>query len=144
MQEKSKTLKVSHIGKIPGHSMFKDWALPNRPQCFLPFDEMVPALHPGREVQIIEFKQICAKPNFWFGADDFQGSRFDAAEVKFPGMLVKDMPNPCGLPFRMIDGRRRMEKLIRAGDAAGPFVIFQYEEIEPYIQNFEIEENATQ
>ena len=128
MQEKSKTLKVSHIGKVPGHSMVNDWALPNRPQCFLPFDNLVPDLHPGRAIQTIEFKLICAKPNFWFGTDDFQGNRYEAAEVKFPGMLVQDMPNPCDLPYRMIDGRRRMEKLIRAGDVEGPFVVFHFEE----------------
>ena len=120
--------------------MFNDWALPDRPYSYLPFNEFVPKLHPGRIPQQIEFDQICAKPNFWFGTDDFQGSRFESADPQFPGILVRAMPNPCDLPFRLIDGRRRMEKLKRAGKSTGPFVIFEYEEIEPFILNFELVE----
>lgn len=138
LDDKSKILQVTDFNQVPGHSMYKDWALPDRPYSYLPFKELVPALYPGRSPQMIEFSQICAKPNHWFGTDDFQGERFDQADPQFPGMLVQGMPNPCELPFRMIDGRRRLEKLKQNGDVSGLFMVLKFEEVQPYILDFEL------
>lgn len=105
-------LIVSSPSQIPGHSMYGDWALPGRPYCYLAMEE------------------LC------FGNDDFQGPRFAQADPRHPGILVRNMPNPCQLPYRMIDGRRRLEKLRRQAAVSGYFVVFEYDEVRPFIRDF--------
>jgi hypothetical protein len=39
-------------------------------------------------------------------------------------MLIRGMSNPCERDYRMVDGRRRMEKLRRKGEVAGHFFVF--------------------
>ena len=95
-------------------------------------------LLPGRVSQTIEFDGIYAKPGDWFGRDDFTGQRFEQADPNYPGLIIRNMPNPCGLPFRMIDGRRRLEKLRRKGAESGEFIVFECAEVEPFIFDFEL------
>jgi hypothetical protein len=70
----------------------------------------------GKQPETVLFSDICAKSGNWFGGDDFSGKRYEDADVKYSGMLIRAMPNPCDRPYRMVDGRRRMEKLKRHGD----------------------------
>ena len=91
---------------------------------------------------MIRFSDICAKPGDWFGGDDFSGERYEAADPKYPGMLIHAMPNPCDLPYRMVDGRRRMEKLRRSGIDCGRFFVFELEDCKEFIFDFLVEENT--
>jgi hypothetical protein len=57
-------------------------------------------------------------------------------------MLIHAMPNPCDLPYRMVDGRRRLEKLKRRGLDAGKFYVFEFEDCKEFIFDFLIEEDT--
>ena len=119
--------------------MYSDWALPGREYSYISMRDLARQLLTDRIPQAVELKDICANPGDWFGRDDFSGPRFEQADPKHPGLLVGNMPNPCDLPFRMIDGRRRLEKLRRQGAHNGEFIVFEYVEVEPFIFDFELE-----
>ena len=110
--------------------MYGEWGIPGYEYAFLPIKLFMKL---DRAPTVVPFKQVCAKPGDWFGRDDFSGERYEKADTSIPGMLVAGMPNPCGLPYRMIDGRRRMQKLREAGRVSGPFVVLNWLEIQPYI-----------
>lgn len=95
---------------------------------------------PGKQPELLRFDEICAKPGDWFGVDDFSGPRFEAADPKYPGMVIRGMPNPCDRPYHMVDGRRRMEKLRRAGERGGQFFVFEFADCGEFIFDFELEE----
>lgn len=118
--------------------MYADWALPGRLCSYLPLEAMFGQLLPGRRPVLVPLDSICAKPGDWYGTDEFQGPRFDAADMDIPGVVVLHMPNPCKLPYRMIDGRRRLEKLCRAGRQEAWFHILTFAEVEPWIKDVRV------
>ena len=138
MSSSSTLLRVQNVDQIPGHSMYGDWALPGREYSYISMRDLAHQLIPGRAPQVIDFDSICAKPGDWFGRDDFSGPRFEQADPSYPGLLVRDMPNPCDLSFRLIDGRRRLEKLRRDGVRSSNYIVFDYVEVEPFIFDFEL------
>lgn len=137
MTETEKRLQVKNPDEVPGHSMYGDWALPGREYSYISLSDLVRELGAGRLPREINHTEICAKPGNWFGTDDFSGPRFEAADVRFPGILVAAMPNPCGLPYRLVDGRRRLEKLRRSGTVKSPFYVFSFREIQPFIVDYD-------
>ena len=134
----NKRLAVRSPIAVPGHAMFGDWALPGREYSYISTSDLVRALGPGRTPRSIVHSEICAKPGTWFGINDFIGTRYEKADPKFPGLLVAGMPNPCQLPYRMIDGRRRLEKLQRRDITQSLFYVFDFSEVLPYIFDFDV------
>jgi len=132
-------LRVSSPSKVPSHTMYGDWALPGREYSYIALIDLAKKHMHGKQAETILFNDICAKPGDWFGGDDFSGERYEAAEPKYPGILIHAMPNPCDRAYRMIDGRRRMEKLRRGGLEAGKFFVFEFEDCEEFIFDFLIE-----
>lgn len=112
--------------------MWGDWALPGLNTSYLDLAKMVRWL-PGRKPSTIPLDEICVKPGDWFGHDEFSDERFERADTRFPGIIVHDMPNPCNLPYRMVDGRRRYEKLRRDRQREGIFFVFSFTEIQPFV-----------
>lgn len=135
-------LRINKLSEIPGHGMYGDWALPGREYSYIALIDLVKKYMHSKQAQTIRFSNICAKPGDWFGEDDFSGKRYEAAETKYPGILIHNMPNPCDRAYRMVDGRRRMEKLRRSGHEAGKFFVFEFEECKEFIFDFLIEENG--
>jgi len=135
-------LRVSSPLDVPGHTMFGEWALPERQYSYIALLDLAIKHMPGKQAEQIAFGDICAKPGDWFGGDDFSGPRFETAETQYPGLMVRGMPNPCGRPYRMIDGRRRMEKLRRSGVSSGQFFVFDYGDCEEFIFDFVLDEKA--
>ena len=129
-------LKIQSLNAVPGHSMYADWALPGRKYSYISLVDLVSSLGLSRVPRVIRHSQICAKPGDWFGGNDFAGSRYELADPHYPGILVVDMPNLCELPFRMIDGRRRLHKLQLQGINESPFFVFQFTETLPFIFDF--------
>lgn len=132
-------LTVRDLRQVPGHAMAGEWALPGRPQCYVDLQALAPRLLPGRQPVPLSLTSLCAKPGDWFGVDEFQGPRFERADIRYPGIVVLGMPNPCALPYRMIDGRRRLEKWRRAGALQMPCIILSYPEVEPFIFDFRLQ-----
>ena len=116
--------------------------MPGREYSYIALIDLAMKHMRGKQAESVRFNDICAKPGDWFGGDDFSGKRYEDAQAKYPGMLIHAMPNPCGLPYRMVDGRRRMEKLRRSGLDAGKFYVFEFEDCKEFIFDFLVDENA--
>jgi len=138
MKTDNECLIVNSAAEIPGHSMYGDWAIPGREYSYISLIDLAHKHGAGRDPVPIHHAEICAKPGNWSGHDDFSGKRFDAADPRYPGLLVENMPNPCNLRYRMVDGRRRLEKLRRMGITQSLFVIFDYAEALPFIFDFKL------
>tara|TARA_B110000858_G_scaffold89711_2_gene103742 strand:+ start:7467 stop:7895 length:429 start_codon:yes stop_codon:yes gene_type:complete len=135
-------LRVSSSSEVPGHTMYGDWALPDREYSYIALLDLARKHMQGKQAQTVRFSDICAKPGDWFGGNDFSGERHEAAEAKYPGMLIHNMHNPCDRAYRMVDGRRRMEKLRRSGFDAGKFIVFEFEDCKEFIFDFLFEEDS--
>lgn len=131
-------LVVGSLSKVPGHSMYGEWAVPPYEQSFLNLVSLVRQCGNNRKPSIISFDEVAGKPADWFGGNDFSGSRFRKADPKFPGIVVDGMPNPERKRYRLVDGRRRLHKLKCMGKSEGPFFVFEYSEIKPFIQEFKL------
>jgi len=127
-----RTARYPSVIALPGHSMAADWAYPGLDVSYLNFAKMLRWM-PKREPQSISFDAICAKPGNWAGVNDFEGPRYDAADVGYPGIVIEAMVNPCKLRWRLVDGRRRMEKQRRAGATSGLFLVYSVAEAEQFI-----------
>lgn len=53
----------------------------------------------------VRIADICFKPHV-------KPERFKSAEVQWPVLLLKSTDNPLGLPFRCIDGKHRIHRLL--------------------------------
>jgi len=118
--------------------MWGDWALLGREYSYVSIKDLLPVLLPGRELRRVKLRHICAQPGDVFGGNEFAGPRFESADPKFPGLLVLDMSNPQSTRYRLIDGRRRLEKLRRKGAISSLYYIFEFSEIQPFIYDFEL------
>ena len=57
------------------------------------------------------------------------GKRYTNCDPSFPGILIKDCPNPFGLPYRLVDGKHRVERLIARGQKKSLFNIISYNRV---------------
>jgi hypothetical protein len=69
-------LRVSHPSKVPGHSMYGDWALSGRQYSYIALNDFAQKHLLGKKAETIRFSDICAKPGDWFGGGDFSGVRY--------------------------------------------------------------------
>lgn len=56
------------------------------------------------------------------------GKRFHECDDTIPGILLKNAPNPYNLPYRLSDGKHRIEKLISKNMLEFNFYVIDYEE----------------
>jgi hypothetical protein len=77
----------------------------------------------------------------WKGSDDprakQRGSpwRYGRADPSVPGILARTSINPCGKPFRMIDGAHRMAKLtLESNITASLFYVLNGTQLPPLVQ----------
>ena len=64
--------------------------------------------HVQQNLELISFDQICDRPiveeQWW------KLSRKNTWDIIIPG-IVSPLPNPCNLPYRLIDGNHRLAKM---------------------------------
>jgi hypothetical protein len=63
------------------------------------------------------------------------GLRYEKCNTKFPGILVKGGPNPFNLPYRLVDGKHRIEKLISRQHERYVFCILSYDKLKKELIN---------
>jgi hypothetical protein len=57
------------------------------------------------------------------------GERYKNCDPSFPGILVKDCPNPFDLPYRLVDGKHRVERAIARGQTKSLFNVITYNRV---------------
>ncbi len=84
-----------------------------RPAIQLPFD-------------VVCYRRKCMDPK-----------RLAACDPAIPGLVLEGVANPCGLPFRLIDGNHRVHRQLRSGHREGRFFVFRFEEIADCILDYD-------
>lgn len=64
----------------------------------------------------------------------WSGERFDKADTNYPG-IITDGPNPYDNEYRMIDGRRRLYKLLSNGITESNFYVIEWDELRPFFKS---------
>ncbi len=126
----------NHPRLIPGHSMYGDAAFEGLEYSYVAIKSLLNAPGtPKPRLAKIQLADVWSKPGDWFGIDDFdpESIRYQKADPSYPGIVVESMQNPAGKPFRLIDGRRRLNKLKNFGVVEYPFYIFSVEAVRPFI-----------
>lgn len=117
------------------HLINEEWALPhlrdNNTYC-INTSKLFPIVNDGAvSLKTIDFEHIAHHP-IW--KSNLTGPRFNLADIRFPGIVVENMPNPYNKPYRLIDGKHRLAKMILEGKQRSEFYVFQYEEILPFVE----------
>lgn len=126
----------NHPRLIPGHSMYGDAAFEGFEYSYVSIKSLLTSpVTPKPKLAKIQLTDVWSKPGDWFGIDDFdpESIRYQKADPSYPGIVVEGMQNPAGKPFRLIDGRRRLNKLKTLGVVEYPFYIFPLEAVRPFI-----------
>ena len=78
----------------------------------------------------VPLKSIGWKDKHIFPAP-WSGKRYDEADIKYPGIITTG-PNPYDNEYRMVDGRRRIHKLLSNGVTESNFYVIEWEELIPF------------
>ena len=62
------------------------------------------------------------------------GQRYENCDIAYPGILVKNAPNPYNKKYRMIDGKHRMAKMRKMGITQSKFYVLDFDQITDFIK----------
>lgn len=96
-------------------------------------------------IKTVQLKTIGWKEKHLFPGE-WSGERYDAADVKYPGIITNG-PNPHDNKYRMLDGRRRLHKLLTAKVKSSKFYVLDWKDVFPLFidkDDPEIEERVKQ
>ena len=104
-------------------------------------------------LEIVEFQEVVNFSDIAFKGIDkpltsrrencacCDGKRYVNCDPSIPGILIKDGPNPFDLPYRMVDGKHRIERLIARGETESLFNVITYDtlklELKPAVTQWE-------
>ena len=115
--------------------MHGEFSYPGKPLSYIDIEALWNNTHDRRSrLRQLSFDLIAFKPPDYPGAEwAVSGERYRQADPRYPGFVVEGLANPWNKPYRLIDGRRRLHKMLQAGLASGPFLVFQMDDITPYV-----------
>lgn len=91
-------------------------------------------------IQVINHKDIA-----WVGKHHYPnyagrkcnccgGVRYLNADISYPGVVIKDGPNPYGNPYLLIDGRHRLTKKLFLGIDQSEHYVLYWDEVREYLK----------
>tara|TARA_B110000967_G_scaffold207406_1_gene256685 strand:+ start:11756 stop:12112 length:357 start_codon:yes stop_codon:yes gene_type:complete len=83
--------------------------------------------------QPVMIKDVGHKPTTSIKKED---ARYLNAKLSLPGVVVKNMDNPDGKPYRMIDGRHRLLKAQNSGRTSMLVYVLNQEQILKFIKPY--------
>ena len=66
-----------------------------------------------------------------------QGDRYRDCDTSYPGIVVEGISNPYQLPYRLIDGKHRVQKILDSGATSAPFYLLTKREVLLYTDTTE-------
>ena len=127
-------LEGSHSFKVCKD--YGDWTI-GHGHCSIKFSDLIPSLTPER-LKVLDHVDIA-----WLGCDFKKqieenclccnGERYKKCDIKYPGIIVQDIPNPFWKKYTLIDGKHRMQKMRANGITQSPFYIFKFPEIKKFL-----------
>lgn len=92
------------------------------------------------DIQIIQHKDIA-----WVGKHHYpnyagrkckccSGLRYISADISYPGIVIKDGPNPYGNPYLLFDGTHRLQKKLFLGIDQSEHYVLYWDEVREYLR----------
>jgi len=115
------------------HVIQGDWHLPplDRQRTWLVWIEPLFERTTARPAIQLPFDAVCYRRKC------MEEKRLAACDPDVPGLVLEGAANPCGLPYRLIDGNHRLHRQMRAGLREGWFFVFRFEDIADCILDYE-------
>ena len=111
------------------HTIKGEWRIDGVPEdCIIRASQLKSATV-LKKPEIIDFLSIAHKEYNSLTEKE----RYDKADISEYGIVVKDMPNPYGKAYRLIEGKHRLYKLKDAGFNGAKFYVLSYDEVKPWI-----------
>jgi hypothetical protein len=102
-----------------------DWTLGGRTGK-IPLRSVAPLLV-GRIAESLCLKDVCHRDRV------ASQERFEACDTRYPPIVVRAMENPCGKPYRLIDGNHRIHRLKAEGRSRAMFYVLEPREVQGLI-----------
>ena len=124
---------MSTGGHASFHLIHGDWRLPplDPGRTWLiwiePIIERTAALLPVA----LDFDQVCHR------REVVSEDRLAACDPEIPGIVLRAAANPCGLPYRLIDGNHRLHRLRGAGRVRGPFFVLDFADVADCVLDYD-------
>ena len=66
-------------------------------------------------------------------SSEWSNRKYQNADPAYPGIILKNAPNPYNNKYRMVDGRHRIMKLLNQGETSSQFYVLDYNDVKQYI-----------
>lgn len=116
------------------HLIHGEWRLPplDANRTWLIWIEPVVERTLDRLPVMLDFEQVCHR------REVVSAERLAACDPEIPGIVLRAAANPCGLPYRLIDGNHRVHRLRGAGQMCGPFFVFDFADVADCVLDYEV------
>ena len=111
------------------HTIKGEWRIDGIPEDSIIRPTTIKSSTILKKPQVIDFLSIAYKEY----NPKTEQDRYDRSDISEFGIVVKDMPNPYGKSYRLIEGKYRIFKLQDLGFNGAKFYVFSYDEIKPWI-----------
>ena len=130
-------LEGSHF--IGNSTVYGDWTVYND-VGFIDVQDLIPYLTEDN-LHVIKHEEIGWKgKHLTEGIAEYciccGGSRYEACDIKYPGIVSLGAPNCYSNKYRMIDGKHRMMKMRKLGITKSSFYVIPFEDLKKLIKNF--------
>ena len=116
------------------HLIHGDWRLPplDPERTWLIWLEPLFERTSGRRPEALDLDQVCHR------REVVSEDRLAGCDPEIPGIVLRGAANPCGLPYRLIDGNHRLHRLRAAGRRHGPFFVLEFADVADCVLDYEV------
>ena len=111
------------------HTLRGEWRIDGIPEdCIIRSSQLRESNILGKP-QVVDFLSIAYKEYNSLT----EKPRYDKADINEYGIVVRNMPNPQGKAYRLIEGKHRLYKLKDSGFNGAKFYVVDYKDIKPWV-----------
>ena len=120
-------------GHASFHLIHGDWRLPplDPDRTWLIWIEPLFERTATRVPVVLDLDQVCHR------REVVSEARLAGCNPEIPGIVLHAAANPCGLPYRLIDGNHRLHRLRNAGRTRAAFFVFEFADVADCVLDYE-------
>jgi len=114
------------------HIMTGDWQLQGKPEMVIDIPKVIQLIN-YRKLEPVELDIDCIAYKE-LDSIDTKEARYIVANTNYAGIVVEGMENPYNKKYRLIDGRHRLLKIMKANKDTFKVYILQTKDIDKFYQ----------
>ena len=118
--------------------LYGDWRINDNNNMILPIQHITHLLTED-VLMMVDHKNIAWKGKHHYPMWNLDncaccnGERYRSCDIKYPGIITNG-PNPFDNPYRMLDGKHRMQKMRSMGITKSMFYVLDWNKVYPYFK----------